>query len=81
MNTEVVENFDELTEEQKKRQLEVILSQIETRKKNYGILDTKMNRIPQQHQLLNDIKDRADSPDKPRYFLYYGGNGAGKTMS
>ncbi len=79
----MIEGDDEdgYSKEEKQKQLEILLNEIEERKKKYGILDTKMNRIPQQTQLLEDIRTRALHEDKPRFFLYYGGNGAGKSHS
>jgi hypothetical protein len=72
---------DGYSKEEKQKQLEILLNEIEERKKKYSILDTKMDRIPQQALLLEDIKNRNTHPDKPRFFLYYGGNGAGKSHS
>lgn len=65
--------------EDKKRQLELLLNEIEERKKNYSIIDTRLDKIPQQKQLLEDIKLRRENALNPRFFLYYWWNGAGKT--
>lgn len=63
-------------------EIERILRQIEQRKANYWICDTKLDRIPQQQKLLDDMRRRLDFDieDRKRYRLYYGGNGAWKTL-
>lgn len=67
---------------EKKNEMSVLLKQLEDRRRNYGILDAKMNRIPWQTQLFNDIIDRLNLPlhERLRFYLYYGGNGAWKTF-
>lgn len=70
----------EVAEENKKRELQLILDEIEARKAKYSIVSTTLDRIPQQVRLLNDMKTRLEQEFRPRYFLYYGWNGAGKSF-
>lgn len=62
----------------KKNEMAALLKQLEDRRKQYGIIDAKMNRIPGQTQLFQDIIDRLNLPiaERFRFYLYYGGNGA-----
>ena len=59
-----------------------LLKQLEDRRKQYWIIDAKMNRIPGQTQLFQDIIDRLNLPiaERFRFYLYYGGNGAWKSF-
>jgi hypothetical protein len=63
-------NKEELSE-MKKKELQLILNEIESRKKNYSICLTKLDKIPQQAKLLEDMANRNLSEKKLRYFLYY----------
>lgn len=65
---------------EKKNEMGVLLKQLEERRKSYGIIDAKMNKIPWQTALFNDIIDRLNLPiaQRFRFYLYYGGNGAWK---
>ena len=62
----------------KKNEMGALLKQLEDRRKQYGIIDAKMNRIPGQTELFKDIIDRLNLPiaERFRFYLYYGGNGA-----
>ena len=64
----------------KKIEMGILLKQLEDRRKQYGIIDAKMNRIPWQTKLFSDIVNRLNSPieQRKRFYLYYGGNGAWK---
>lgn len=81
---EIKERIEDSTElhfsspDEKRQQLELLLKEIENRKNQYSIIDTKLDRIPAQQKLLDDVRKRLDDAIKPRFFLYYGGNGAGK---
>lgn len=66
----------------KKNELSSLLKQLEDRRKFYWILDAKMDRIPWQMKLYNDVLTRLNDPiqKRKRFYLYYGGNGAWKTF-
>lgn len=55
-------------------ELKSLLTKIDDRKKNYSILDTKIDRIPKQKELFNDFKKRLLLPinERARFYLYYG---------
>ena len=74
----------ELTEREKldlEEELKWLLQKLDERKKNYSILDTKVDKIKKQKELFDDFKNRLNLPinERTRFYLYYGGNGAGKT--
>lgn len=67
---------------EKKNEMGALLKQLEDRRKQYWILDAKMNRIKWQTELFQDIIDRLNLPigERFRFYLYYGGNGAWKSF-
>lgn len=71
----------ELSIEAQQNQLAVILEQLEERKKKFSICDTKLDKIPQQKQLLEQMIEESEksADDRLRFTLYYGWNGAGKS--
>jgi len=77
--TKVVQHFQVGT---KKNELSSLLKQLEDRRKYYWILDAKMDRIPKQKELFEDMVKRLESPIqvRKRFYLYYWGNGAWKTF-
>lgn len=66
----------------KKNEMGALLIQLENRRKNLWILDSKMNRVKWQTELFNDILKRLEMPIEERYrfYLYYGGNGSWKSF-
>lgn len=76
---------EELSDEelkQKQKELGYLVDAIERRKKHYAIVDTRLDRIPQQQLMFNTMKDRViRSPrERIRFYLYFGWNGAGKSL-
>lgn len=63
-------------------ELKELFAQLEYRQLNYGICDAKLDRIPQQKEVLEVMMERLKVPEKDRvqYMLYFWGNGAGKTF-
>lgn len=74
--------MEEIEKKKIEQELSMLIKQLEERERKYSICDTKLNRIPQQEQLLNDFINRLSKPiqDRVRFMLYYGGNGAGKSL-
>lgn len=72
-----------LSQEETESELRKLLWMLEEREKNFWILDTTMEKIPKQKELFNDFKERLNSSiaDRKRFYLYYGGNGSGKTAA
>lgn len=66
----------------KKIELGGLLKQLDDRRKSYWILDAKMNKIPGQTELFNDMINRLLMPigERYRFLLYYGGNGSWKSF-
>jgi hypothetical protein len=58
----------------KKKELEILLAQLQTRRKDYGITSFDYSKIPQQQSLVNDFLARLllSASDRIRYYLYYG---------
>ena len=77
LNTKVVQPFQIW---EKKNKLSSLLLQLEERRKKYAILDSNMERILKQKELFGDMIARLAKPINARFrfYLYYGGNGAGK---
>lgn len=74
----------ELSEAEKlelEEELKWLLQKLDERKKNYSILDTKVDKIKKQKELFEDFKNRLLKPinERKRFYLYYGGNGSWKT--
>ena len=80
---EELESINKMGEDDKKKALSLILDKIEARKKKYWIVDTKLNRIPQQQSLFEVMVNRLkiNEADRIRFYLYYGWNGAWKCWS
>lgn len=59
-----------------------MLRKLETRKRDYKIVDLDYSKIPQQKQLVEFFKNREQVPTelRKRYNLYYGGNWSWKTL-
>lgn len=66
----------------KKNEMGALLKQLEDRRKQYGIIDAKMDRIKGQTELFQDILDRLNLPiaERFRFYLYYWWNWAGKSF-
>jgi hypothetical protein len=62
-----------MTEEQK-IEAASLLAKLDDRRRNYGLLDSDMSRIPKQKQLFEDLLARLDVPlkDRKMFYLYYG---------
>lgn len=77
VNTIIEQDGDDAIE----NELKMLLQQLEERKKNYWIVDTTVDKIPQQKQLFEDFKMRLSQSmsERKRFYLYYGWNGSGKT--
>jgi len=71
----------ENTQSSQETELKQLLWMLDERSKYYWILDTKVDKIPKQLELFNDFKNRLNTPiaERSRFYLYYGGNGSGKT--
>lgn len=69
----------EIGSDEKKRQLEALLQELERRKRDYGI--TSFKPFGKQEELVKDMVRNATLPfsDRERFRLYWGGNGSGKT--
>ena len=62
------------TDEEKKRELQLLLEELEKRKRDYAI--TSFKPFGKQVELLDDMKEDALKPygDRARFRLYWGGN-------
>ena len=70
-----------LTDEQRTEATE-LLKLLEDKRKKYGLLSSKLDRVPWQVQLFNDMQERLDKTleNRIRFYLYYGGNGSWKSF-
>lgn len=73
---EAFQEIELLSKEERRQQLVALADLLEKRKKYYGIVDTVLGITKQQEviQLLERVTDRY------KWYLYYGGNGSGKTF-
>lgn len=74
-----MQEIDKLSNEKRVEATE-LLKLLETRKKKYWILSSKLDRVPWQVQLFEDMQERLDKKmeDRARFYLYYWWNWSGK---
>lgn len=66
----------------KRNEMGSLLLRLEERRKKYWILDAKMDRVKGQIEIFADIINRLAIPieRRVRFYLYYWGNGSGKSF-
>ena len=64
---------DDFDRDLAERELKELLVRLDERKRHYSILDTKVDRIPQQKLLFSDFIERLNLPidERARFYLYY----------
>ena len=74
--------FSNAEKEKMEEELKELFSQLEYRKQNYWICDSRLDKIPAQKEVLETMLERLKVPEKDRvqYMLYFWGNGAWKTF-
>lgn len=72
----------ELLSPEKRAEATELLNLLDAKRKKYWILSSKLDRVPWQVQLFNDMEERLDKKleERVRFYLYYGWNWSWKSF-